>query len=1372
MCSVKLWHRPWINSTKIAVRDIWFVDANDGGISETVRLVNETDRGLERALLEDAVRNFNTHDGKPYIYKLSSATERIRKRNGEEIKMLEATLTETACANVKDQLESFKKNNCYHNLTKNEVRCTLPVNKDTLTNARFLECKRLTSSFRGMWRAKLHEARKVAPRCFDLNGTSNEPGSGKVGIIKMKNFARSDLRVLSADEINDTAFQELLERVIVKYNNASKHDHLYKFKKVDNVKLEAEPVHSFTFSLWVEETPCMKSQATASDTKCADITETLPDGRTEQCQVTVTSAVSDDGANETVAFDQCKSVAGFMGYLLGGKQHIKPGTLSHETGLVIAEQAVWRYNSQSNDVREYRLENVQNVASKVVSGYRYMMNITMKAVSCKNTKDSTCLDPSKREYLHCAVSARQKPAAHEHEINITGCWRHATLTLATDWTYSYLSPEELLQLQGGDVLKSVMETYHVLNKQMEESEVDYLSDGLKITDGENELISFKLHVKGNEKKQTKYKCDVIVIKQKGQPEKRRLSKCIEKPPPSSKRIPLGGPKEISAEQQRRPEFRMKIRNAVRKFNNMANDLYYHRILRVENPVTQVVAGVLTSFRLHLQQTNCLKNKHTQWHSEKAPHLCGKLNNTHSTVCSVKMWSKPWENFTQIDLQECQLSAMESPIMVQSISDDIQATDEFKELVSYVALMFNLNSNEKILYQSHLVDDIIRAVETPDQMEFNLTMSPTSCQKWDNVIDFTAGRYVYCTGTQDPQKFARCRVKIVEFDKGATAQLSNCEYVYFGEYRPRRPLYAWEQATALFQEVASKAVNVFNTRVDSLYWYKLFTIEDPTIEHISGPQYTFTLYMLREACRNTRSINGSNQDELQKLCGESKTEYMASCHVRYWQRSWITFHETIDVSDCELIPITQKALSDEHQTMLDRKQSQESNLRCISSQAKRWLKLFTDQVNLGEPYEKVAIEEMEESPVPGKRLTFEIYFKPESAAEECSESNQGRCTMDRHFYVCQGSYWWKNWKNEETLELSQCKNISRFKTQATKTEGDSVHSDMELKEMVSKAVELYNEKLADFYIFGEDSVQNVMHKTEAGKKTMFHLKMKPVSCKPTSGRRKCEPQLSQNRVECSVTIWQRPWLGENERIWLQNCHDSYSYPSSAGVHQISGEEENSDAFKDAVKRLGEMYSTEEPIIYKAKHENATAQQNATQRLIRLILILEPIGCDYTKPNSNTPNCRDWKNQDTVKCAAEIIQELGESSRRMLRLTGCGPIMDPIAERPLKPSEYETSSFKRTLRKAWELFHQIMSQSGQMFNVVDVKDGTIERDREQKIKYAATFEETICTRGIDDYRFEGVYASDCSRKTPHVLRNCEVKVTTNEKGEHVAVSCTPY
>ncbi|GAA51719.1 putative cys1 protein [Clonorchis sinensis] len=1033
VCSVKLWHRPWINSTEITVRDIWFVDANDGGISETVRLVNETNRGLERALMEDAVRNFNTHDGKPHIYKLSSATEKTRKHKGEEIKTLEVTLRETACPNVIDQSESFKKNSCYNNLTK-------------------------------------------------------ELASAKVGIIKMKNFARSDIRVLSADEINSTPFQELLKRVIVKYNDA-------------------------------KETPCTKSQAITSDMKCADLTETLSGGRTEQCQVTVTSSLSDDGANETIAFDHCKSVARFMGYLLGGRQHVKPGTLSHKTCLVIAEQAVGRYNSQSNDLRKYRLEDVQNVASK--------------------------------EYLHCAVSAHKKPTAPEHEINITNCWRHAILTLGTNWTYAYLSPEELLQLQGGDAVKSVMETYHVLNKQMEGSEIDYLSDGLKIT---------------------KYKCDVIVIRQEGQPEKRRLSTCIEKPP-SSKLTPLGGPKEISAEQQRRPEFRLKVRNAVRRYNNMANNLYYHRLLRVENPVTQ-----------------------------------------HSTVCSVKLWSKPWENFTKIDFQDCQILAMEIPIVVQSISDDIQATDEFKELVSYVALMFNLKSNEKMLYQSHLVDDVVRA------------------------------------------NFARCRVKIVEFDKGATVQLSNCEYVYFGEHSLPRPLHGWEQATALFHEVVDRAVNVFNARVDSHYWYKLFAIEDPTIE------------------------------------------YMVSCHVRYWQRSWVTFHETLDVSDCELVPITRKNSSNEYQTMADRKQSQESNLQCISSQNKRWLKLFTDQVTLGQPYGLMAVEELEESPVPGKRFTFEMYFKPESTAKECSGSNQGGCSTYKHFYVCKGIYWWKNWKNEETLEISQCKNITRFKTPATTTEVDSAPDDMELKEMVTKAVELYNEKLADFYIFGEDNVQNVMHK---------------------------------NRVECSVTVLQRPWLGGTEHIWLQNCHDSYSYPSSAGIHQISEEEENSDAFKDAVKRLGEMYTTDEPIIYTVKHENATAQQNATQRLIRLVLILEPVGCDYTKPNSNTPACRDWKNQDKVKCFAEIIQELGGISHRVLKLTGCSPIIEPMAERLLKPSEYETTSFKRALRKAWELFHQIMRRSGQLFNIVDVKDGTIE-----------------------------------------VLRNCGVKVTTNEEGEHVAVSCTSY
>ncbi|KER26931.1 hypothetical protein X801_00853, partial [Opisthorchis viverrini] len=98
------------------------------------------------------------------------------------------------------------------------------------------------------------------------------------------------------------------------------------------------------------------------------------------------------------------------------------------------------------------------------------------------------------------------------------------------------------------------------------------------------------------------------------------------------------------------------------------------------------------------------------------------------------------------------------------------------------------------------------------------------------------------------------------------------------------------------------------------------------------------------------------------------DYMVSCHVRYWKGAWTTLHETTDVHDCDLIPIKSTS-PNEKRMKVDRKLSQKSNLQCVNSREERLVKLFADQMNLEQPYEMMAVNEVEESPVPGKRLTF-------------------------------------------------------------------------------------------------------------------------------------------------------------------------------------------------------------------------------------------------------------------------------------------------------------------------------------------------------------------------------------------------------------------
>ncbi|OON23243.1 hypothetical protein X801_00857 [Opisthorchis viverrini] len=126
------------------------------------------------------------------------------------------------------------------------------------------------------------------------------------------------------------------------------------------------------------------------------------------------------------------------------------------------------------------------------------------------------------------------------------------------------------------------------------------------------------------------------------------------------------------------------------------------------------------------------------------------------------------------------------------------------------------------------------------------------------------------------------------------------------------------------------------------------------------------------------------------------------------------------------------------------------------------------------------------------------------------------------------------------------------------------------------------------------------------------------------------------------------------------------------------------------------------------------------------------------------------QDKVKCDAEIIQQFRAGEKRTLRLMGCNPIREPMKKRALEPEEYKRSTIVHAMKEAWRLFHENLKEPNYLYNVVDVKDGTIERDKYPRITFTLTFEQTACIRGVDDYKFDGVRASLCYETTPKVSK----------------------
>ncbi|TGZ75901.1 hypothetical protein CRM22_000138 [Opisthorchis felineus] len=1065
VCSVKARQKPWANSTEITVRDIWLVDVIDEFSSETVRQLDILSLSFGW-MMRYAKMRLGDHGVDENSYEITTATQSLRQRRGQYARYLEVTMTKMTCRSsdpmiTQDSYDVWTE--CPREI-EDEIQCTLKLNEDTYGGPNFTDCKSVPSAFRGAWRSGPHGVLKVSPSCCDFESKCNKSNSPNAEIYAMMNFVRSDVRVLSADEINDTPFQGLLSRVVLEYNRESKLEYIYMFRMVSDVKFQSEPVRRITFLLWLGETSCKKPDANLTFgitlfPNCTNIERELFSGRTEQCEVTVTNIVSGNGINETVAFDRCKTVTNFKKSLLMRKQHVKRGTKSYEISMDIARQAVVRYNSESSDLYEYQLEDIQNVA--VANGRLYTMNITIKAVSWKDGTNSTTVKPQMQQYMHCTVSSLIKPGSSNHEVNITGCWRRVTLGLAVTQRTHLPPPSKWMESQQEEILETASSTHSESAEDAQEPDTDYQSDDLEVKIGENEFVSFMQHAEVNRNDHANYQCGVHGLKQKGQLLKRINRTWDKKSSPFVEKIYLSGAPNLLSEDQRFWEFRIKLRDIVREFNSMLNDSFYHRLFRIESSAAKV-GGDEVSYTLYLQRTGCLKDKYEPWQPEQEPHVCGKLNITHYTVCTVKMWKMPWGNFTKIDLKKCLLSIVDNPIPVQSISNDFQASAVFKQLFSDASAIYRSESDDRMLYRQQLADHIIRATETPNQIEFNLILSPTNCRKWDDVGHFLRDRQDQCKGVQSPQNFVRCKVNFTESDKEQEMEVRNCDYVYCGSYQPRRPQHAREVATEHFQEVINNAVSLFNNGVDSPYWYNIFTIEDPAIE------------------------------------------YMVSCHVRYWQRSWITFHETTDIQDCDLIPIKSTSSNGE-QMKVDRKLSEELNMQCVNSREERLVKLFTDQMNLGQQYEVMEVDQVEESPAPGKRLTFTLYFKPKATGQNCSGIDQRTCPPDIHFYVCKGSYWWKDWKPEERLEISLCKKISKPATLNGKTTADSASSNTELKEMISKVLALNDKKPVKVKAFAQ---KNVQRETEADNKKTLEgdLREKPNSCKGA-----CIQQKSRRQV---------------------------------------------------------------------------------------------------------------------------------------------------------------------------------------------------------------------------------------------------------------------
>ncbi|KAF6778741.1 hypothetical protein AHF37_01791 [Paragonimus kellicotti] len=545
----------------------------------------------------------------------------------------------------------------------------------------------------------------------------------------------------------------------------------------------------------------------------------------------------------------------------------------------------------------------------------------------------------------------------------------------------------------------------------------------------------------------------------------------------------------------------------------------------------------------------------------------------------------------------------------------------------------------------------------------------------------------------------CEVKVTHEDNlplEEHVELRDCRYLYVGSSRNRRALASKELADVKFQEIVDRAVKTFNLKTTSTHWYKLFAVKDAEVEQFSGKLITFELLLMPSSCR-AEKINMAGETNSTE-CGEIQNK--------------------------------------------SRKANRET---CAESLLPRLIHLFNNRTNLTYIYDqRPRIDELQEHPVPGTRLTFDLYLEPNLDHANCSINNEteSRCPLDKHFYTCKATYWARPWMNDELLELTQCMmieaNLFAFYSQPY------TGSKRALEEMKDQAIELYNKKLANNYVFGITNITNVSHEFTGGLKTTFSLNMRPIACKLEREKKGCDLPKTVVRARCFVTVWYRPWMQQARQLFLSKCREYFDGGLSTKPQPLSNEERNTPEFKSVLNTMLTMYKPAVPLTYEVeKILNAKVNVDSQWRNITFNLFLKPNGCNQTLPNADDPGCVNWEKQDTVRCEAEVCDLAGDNGGKRLYLRNCQILWKRESKRPLNSDELQTTWFKESVQSAWKL-QQSVRQGANFYAVVDMEDATIERDQEEVVEYTLKFLETECAKDVGEESFVNGVSESCPVK----------------------------
>ncbi|KAF8560580.1 hypothetical protein P879_03015 [Paragonimus westermani] len=1351
LCSLRVWHRPWKEPPmEVTVNDYWLFTADDGidkQIYQTTRKSRPEGMSWSEEEIEELVDRFNLESNTIFIYKLADV-EVIHPEppasDGQS--HIIVYLNETKCRKS-GEVEAFstvRENECFNQLTGNSFRCNLIQNEEGKQMAHLGECQSSGTMLTSMWR--MIPAKK--PIASDVC-QPEEVADDRVNVEKINIFARSD--VLSVDNPGwEPLLQRYFNQSVWEYNRRSNSAYMYKMYLVKDVKHELSPPGILTFKLLLQESDCRKNndylenmEKFLKECQNANISKPI-----QQCKVSIKPTKLEEFQQLQFTINECKRLTSQFPIMVGS---VKPMNVEERKDPLfqsVVDQIVEQYNAQSNSLYLFTLENLLEATVQTVSGKRYLMNITLKATGCKSGSADTCLSLSNTTFMHCQVSVLQKLWMASTTINFTKCWESVLLLQPVVGVWTEVTTEQLSDQMFERILENSLMNYKKVYDNQSDYTVDHVTDARRLKVNAHEMDIFTLHLKGKSAKENRSKCHVKVLREddKNNGEVYFVHNCLQKE--RRGRVKVGSPRLMSAEEVNSHKFQTLITKANKQFNSMSNDTYFHRAVRATNASTQVVAGILTRFDMHLKKTVCSKKENDDIHGGFHSLKCGLSHSNATTLCKVQFWQRPWINEETLEVIDCNVKQPNNAsVDVHSLTEDLQSKAYFNELLFRVVSVFNLKTEHSVLYQPHVVEELLQTSVYPGDYKFKLFLRPTRCRKWADAAHFYENNLTECNASVR-QHFVICEVKVTHENNPHLeehVELSDCRYLYVGSLSDRRALTSKELADVKFQEIVDRAVNTFNLKTISTHWFKLFAVENAAVEQFSGKLITFGLLLTPSSCRAGK-INVSSETNSTE-CGEIQNKILISCQVQYWNRGWIEVQETIDVKDCVII--TQPSAKKENG-------SNDSVQKANRESCAERLAYIYDK--------RPKIHELQEHPVPGRRLTFDLYLEPNQDQANCSLSNEtgSGCPLDKHFYTCKATYWARPWMNDEVLELTQCVMIEAnlFNFDSHSYAGGK----QALRETMDQAIELYNKNLANNYVFGSNNITNVSYEFAGGLKTTFNLNMRPIACKLKREKTGCDLPETVVRADCFVTVWYRPWMQQPKQLFLTKCREYFDGGSSTMPQPLSNEERNTPGFKSMLDIMIAMYKPPVPLTYEVeKILNAKVNVDSQWRNITFNLFLKPNGCNQTLPNADDPRCVNWEKQDTVRCEAEISDLAGDNGGKRLYLRNCQILWKRESKRPLNSEELQTTWFKESVQSAWKL-QQSVRQQANFYAIVDMDDATIERDQEEVVEYTLEFEETECAKDIGEESFVNGVSESCPVKDDPDKMSCRIVLTRKPNGYH--------